>query len=176
MCKSNYRLAEVDHRSSTIDFLGMECWEIKPPSHPMSLTLIRLLFDLGLLVLIWLVQLVIYPSFLYYERDNLRQWHYNYTKKVIYVVLPLMMGQFIIAGIHLFNDFSIFTLVSFLIIVSLWIITFFIFVPLHNKVSTDVIRSSILNKLVQLNWIRTVLWSGLFISNLLYYLTSKAIQ
>jgi len=137
----------------------------------MSLTLIRLLFDIGLLVLIWLVQLIIYPSFLFYERNNLKRWHVNYTKKITYVVLPLMVGQFITAVIVLFNDLSIFTLGSFLIIVSLWMITFLIFVPLHNKISTDLVNRSIINKLVRLNWIRTLLWSGLFISSLLHYLT-----
>ena len=136
----------------------------------MSLTLIRLLFDIGLVVLIWLVQLIIYPSFLFYERNNLKRWHYNYTKKITYIVLPLMMGQFIIAVIHLFNDFSIFSLGSFLIIVSLWIITILIFIPLHNKVSTDYVNQSIINKLIRLNWIRTLLWSGLFVLNLLHYI------
>ena len=137
----------------------------------MSLTLIRLLFDIGLLVLIWLVQLIIYPSFLFYERNNLKRWHVNYTKKITYVVLPLMVGQFITAFIVLFNDLSIFTLGSLLIIVSLWMITILIFVPLHNKISTDLVNRSIINKLVRLNWIRTLLWSGLFISSLLHYLT-----
>ena len=136
----------------------------------MSLTLIRLLFDIGLVVLIWLVQLIIYPSFLFYERNNLKRWHYNYTKKITYIVLPLMMGQFIIAIIHLFNDFSIFSLGSFLIIVSLWVITISIFIPLHNKVSTDLVNQSIINKLIRLNWIRTLLWSGLFVLNLLHYI------
>ena len=136
----------------------------------MSLTLIRLLFDIGLVVLIWLVQLIIYPSFLFYERNNLKRWHYNYTKKITYIVLPLMMGQFIIAVIHLFNDFSIFSLGSFSIIVSLWIITILIFIPLHNKVSTDYVNQSIINKLIRLNWIRTLLWSGLFVLNLLHYI------
>ena len=139
----------------------------------MSLTLIRLLFDIGLLVLIWLVQLIIYPSFLFYERNNLKRWHVNYTKKITYVVLPLMVGQFITAVILLFNDLSIFTLGSFLIIVSLWIITILIFVPLHNKISTDPVNRPIINKLVRLNWIRTILWSGLFISSLLHFLTNK---
>ena len=140
----------------------------------MSLTLIRVLFDMGLLVLIWLVQLIIYPSFLFYELNNLKRWHDNYTKKITYLVLPLMTGQFIIAVIHLFNELSIFTLVSFLIIVSLWIITILIFVPLHNSVSTDLISRLIINKLVRLNWIRTLLWTGLFVSSLLHYLTNEA--
>ena len=166
------RLVQIDNCSSIIDFLGLERRKIKLPFRPMSITLIRLLFDIGTLVLIWLVQLVIYPSFLFFEQNNLKLWHDKYTKKVPYVVLPLMIGQFIIAGIHLFNNISAFTLGSFLIIISIWMITFLIFVPLHNKISMNEINPLILNKLVRLNWIRTLLWSELFVSSLIYYLTN----
>jgi DMSO reductase anchor subunit len=164
-------LVEVNHRSSIIDFLGLECGEIKLSFRPMSIPLIRLLFDFGLLVLIWLVQLVIYPSFLYYEQDSLKRWHEKYTQKITYVVLPLMMGQLIITTIHLFNNFSTFTFGSFLMIITLWMMTFLIFVPLHSKISNNEINLSIVHQLIRLNWIRTLLWSGLFVSSLLYYLT-----
>ena len=164
-------LVEVDHRSSIIDFLGLECGEIKITFHPMSILLIRLLLDFGLLVLIWLVQLVIYPSFLYYEQNNLKRWHEKYTQKITYVVLPLMMGQLIITTVHLYDNFSTFTLGSFLIIIALWIMTFLIFVPLHSKISNNENNLSSIHQLIRLNWIRTLLWSGLFVSSLLYYLT-----
>ena len=164
-------LVEVDHRSSIIDFLGLECGKIKITFHPMSILLIRLLLDFGLLVLIWLVQLVIYPSFLYYEQNNLKRWHEKYTQKITYVVLPLMMGQLIITTVHLYDNFSTFTLGSFLIIIALWIMTFLIFVPLHSKISNNENNLSSIHQLIRLNWIRTLLWSGLFVSSLLYYLT-----
>ena len=137
----------------------------------MSILLIRLLFDFGLLVLIWLVQLVIYPSFLFYESGNLKRWHKEYTQKITYIVLPLMMGQLIIITVHLFNNFSTFILGSFLMIIALWVMTFLIFVPLHSKISNNENNLSIIHQLIRLNWIRTLLWSGLFVSSLLYYLT-----
>jgi hypothetical protein len=36
----------------------------------MDINIIRLLFDAGLFVLIWMIQLSVYPSFLYYEKQN----------------------------------------------------------------------------------------------------------
>ena len=137
----------------------------------MSILLIRLLFDFGLLVLIWLVQLVIYPSFLFYESGNLKRWHKEYTQKITYVVLPLMMGQLIITTVHLYDNFSTFTLGSFLMIIALWIMTFLIFVPLHSKISNNENNLSSIHQLIRLNWIRTLLWSGLFVSSLLSYIT-----
>ena len=56
----------------------------------MSLDLARLLIDFGFVVLIWAVQLVIYPSFGFYAKANLFEWHKSYTARVTYIVLPLM--------------------------------------------------------------------------------------
>jgi hypothetical protein len=176
LCGSMDGLVEVDHCSSIIDFLGLARGEIKLDFRSMNIPLIQLLFDLGLLVLIWLVQLVIYPSFLFYERRNLKRWHEKYTQQITYVVLPLMVGQLIIITIHLFNNFSTFTLVSFLVVISLWAMTFFIFIPLHRKISMDEINPSVLYQLIRLNWIRTLLWSGLFVSSLLYYLIHYSVK
>ncbi|MFT7429007.1 MAG: hypothetical protein ACI9IZ_001504, partial [Nonlabens sp.] len=39
------------------------------------LDLLQLLVDFGLVVLIWIVQLIIYPSFLYYGSKTLNKWH-----------------------------------------------------------------------------------------------------
>ncbi len=59
--------------------------------------LLRLLVDMGLLILTWLVQLVIYPSFLYYDATDLKKWHSIYTGRITFVVLPLMLTQLLVA-------------------------------------------------------------------------------
>ena len=55
--------------------------------------IIRLLVDFGLLVLIWIIQLIIYPSFLFYRAKELITWHKMYTKAIALIVIPLMLGQ-----------------------------------------------------------------------------------
>ena len=56
------------------------------------------LVDFGLFILIWLTQLVIYPSFTYFREQDLTRWHRKYTRAISYIVMPLMLGQ---VGLHL---------------------------------------------------------------------------
>ena len=53
----------------------------------------RLLLDFGLCILIWMVQLIVYPSFLFFSDNNLFTWHKTYTKAIALIVMPLMLGQ-----------------------------------------------------------------------------------
>jgi hypothetical protein len=129
----------------------------------MSLVIIRLLFDTGLLVLIWLVQLVVYPSYTYYTQDNFKRWHDQYTKRVTIIVMPLMLGQLIVIGMQLWTDANWFNLLSGLIVFLLWCATFLKFVPLHNRITNGDFNQETLHDLIRCNWGRTVLWSVLFL-------------
>ena len=60
--------------------------------------LLQLLVDFGLVVLIWIVQLIIYPSFLYYNSNTLSKWHKTYTGRITTIVAPLMIAQIAIAA------------------------------------------------------------------------------
>ena len=59
------------------------------------LSQISFLVDAGLAILIWMVQLIIYPSFLYYSEENLYAWHQKYTSKIAVIVVSLMLFQLI---------------------------------------------------------------------------------
>ncbi|MFK8101199.1 MAG: hypothetical protein AB8G15_01690 [Saprospiraceae bacterium] len=131
-----------------------------------NLELIRLLLDAGLLVLIWMVQLVVYPSFRFYQKENLLRWHQLYTQRISYVVLPLMLGQIVVAGLQVWEQQTWMTSLSFGIVFSLWAMTFLVFVPLHNKIANDTYDSNSLAQLVAKNWWRTVLWTLVFLLSL----------
>jgi DMSO reductase anchor subunit len=134
----------------------------------MTLQLFRLLFDFGLLVLIWIIQLVVYPGFKYYRREELLEWHHRYTVQISYIVFPLMLGQLLVTGIQLWNKLSWYTLGSLLIIVLLWSSTFLQFVPLHNKISREDFNEKTIVQLVRKNWFRTALWTALFFMSLAF--------
>ena len=134
----------------------------------MNLDLIRLILDFGLFVLVWIVQLVIYPSFTYYSKENLYKWHRNYTKRFSIVVMPLMCSQIIIAIIQLFQVQNWYTILSTVIIASLWLTTFKIFVPIHFSIDNNEPIENACSKLVAKNWMRTVLWSLLLIISVIY--------
>lgn len=135
----------------------------------MEIELLQLLIDFGFAVLIWAVQLIIYPSFKYYSTENLLIWHQLYTKKITFIVLPLMFAQLIITSLHLWQIVNIFTALSMLIVVLLWLLTFIVFVPLHQSIDQDKNDKTTVNKLVKKNKLRTFLWSFLFLVSALNY-------
>ena len=132
----------------------------------MDITLIKLVVDTGLLILIWMVQLVIYPSFIYYDKKNLVKWHIKYTTNISYIVVPLMLGQSFIAIFQLFSNGSLITVAYFILVISSWLLTFILFVPTHSKISQGLTDSEMLRKLVRSNWLRTSIWTLIFILGL----------
>ncbi len=135
----------------------------------MTIELTRLLIDFGLVILIWMVQLNIYPSFLFFAREDLVQWHQKYTLGIAVIVIPLMFGQLGIYGYQLFESQAFFPILGFAIVILQWILTFAIFVPLHNAIGKNLHSDRTLQNLVKHNWWRTLLWTGLFVWSLLEY-------
>ncbi|ALM06838.1 hypothetical protein SB49_02740 [Sediminicola sp. YIK13] len=128
---------------------------------------LRLLLDLGLVVLIWMVQLVVYPSFKYYSASDLVRWHQTYTVRITYIVMPLMTGQLLVSGFQVYTGQSFYSVGSFMLVLSLWAITFSIFVPIHGKIGSNSFIPEDLHLLEKRNWIRTFLWSLIFVWSVL---------
>jgi hypothetical protein len=135
----------------------------------MDLELPRVLIDFGLVVLIWMVQLLIYPSFKHFPSSVLFKWHSRYTFNMALVVMPLMLGQLIIYTIQIFFEQTLFSICGMLIVLTLWMSTFIQFVPLHQQISDNSFSNKTLELLVSRNWIRTALWTGLFIWSLITF-------
>ncbi len=138
----------------------------------MSIIIIRLLLDFGLMVLIWMIQRIVYPSFLDYTTENLVGWHRKYINRLNPIVIPLMFGQLGISVLQLAISFNIYTILSLTIILIIWMSTFLQFVPMHVNISKGRVNERMLKRLVYKNWIRTVLWTVLFLSSFCWYLIS----
>ena len=136
----------------------------------MSITIIRLLLDFGLVVLIWMIQRIVYPSFLDYNTENLVVWHRKYTNRLSPIVIPLMFGQLSVIIYQIAKSFNLYTVFSLVIILLIWIATFLQFVPIHSNISKGRMSERMLKELVNKNWIRTVLWTLLFLSSLYWCL------
>ena len=61
-----------------------------------------------------------------------------------------------------------FFLLSMILLIIIWLSTFFIQVPIHNKLLDE--PSNYLTKLVRTNWIRTVLWTVKAMMIIYYYM------
>ena len=123
----------------------------------------RLLLDFGLCILIWMVQLIVYPSFAFYNNTQLLKWHKTYTKAIALIVIPLMLGQLGIVIYQVFLAQNTFTLISIVLVVLLWGITLLKFAPMHQQISKGNTQIHLIKTLVQMNWIRTIIWTLLFV-------------
>ena len=127
---------------------------------------LSLIFDTGCLILIWLVQLVIYPSFQYYGPSDLKRWHSKYTGQITVVVLPLMVGQLITSSMLAYLEISVLNLTKLALILINWVLTFVVFVPLHQKLEHIGEPLQLTKALIIKNWPRTFIWSLIFLLTL----------
>ena len=121
----------------------------------------QIIADSGLLVLIWLVQLIIYPSFRYTEEKEFIFWHARYTSLITLIVSPLMFLQIGVEMVHIFHDN--FRWMRILMILAVLIVTFSLSVPYHKRLNRAGKEPLIISRLVLTNWLRTVIWSLLFV-------------
>ncbi|MGW8195506.1 MAG: hypothetical protein ACWGOX_14705 [Desulforhopalus sp.] len=125
------------------------------------LTVSQLMIDSGLLILIWLVQLIIYPSFRYTKEEYFIIWHARYSGLIALIVTPLMLLQVGIEIMHVFLLTPRWLRIG--IIAAIWISTLSLSVPIHKRLHTEGKKSELVERLIETNWIRTVLWSILFL-------------
>lgn len=105
--------------------------------------------------LIWIIQLVHYPSFHFVEKSRWAEFHQFHTFWITPVVAPMMLLQlgssFFWAGPEkwIFVGLSLFV----------FAVTFIVSVPLHQRLEKSYDENA-LKKLIQTNWIRTLAWSA----------------
>ncbi len=95
--------------------------------------------------------------FLKVDRNNFPNYHMNYTFYISKIVLPLMILELFLVIEMLVNSYTIYSLVSIILVSVIWLSTFLIQVPLHNKISEKYCETKI-KTLISSNWIRTFAW------------------
>ncbi|MFK7900402.1 MAG: hypothetical protein AB8B61_06560 [Cyclobacteriaceae bacterium] len=135
----------------------------------MDISIIKLLPDMGLFTLIWMVQLVTYPGFVSASEADMKRWHPIYTGRITIIVLPLMLAQLVLHGYGCYLQVSCIKIISLVLIVGCWLATFLVSVPLHQKIDAASDSLETRKKLVKTNWMRTVAWTILLLLNLFYY-------
>jgi len=115
-----------------------------------TIDILQIALSGSLFSLIWLVQLLIYPSFRLYDSVNFKECMLHHQNRITYVVIPLMMMEVIVTVIQ--KDLVLIGIVS-----AIWVSTAFVQVPLHKRL---VASKSDIDYLIQSNWIRTILWTA----------------
>ena len=118
---------------------------------------------------IWVIQLVHYPSFHFIDKDIYDSFQKFHMNKISIIVIPVMILELATGFLLLIgNSKNILIIISFGILILIWGITGLFFSDAHGKLISGY-NELIVNKLVSMNWIRTVLWTFKMI--LLLYLS-----
>jgi hypothetical protein len=128
-----------------------------------KLYIARNLFDLGIVMVVWLAQAIMYPSFEHIEENDFVAWHRTYSRRIAFFVIPLLCGQAIIVVILFYYDASFLTVLSAALISACWASTFGLSVPCHVQLQRGGKDLHVIRKLVWTNLIRTVLWTAVFL-------------
>ena len=110
-----------------------------------------------LLGLILVIHFVHYKSFNFIDVEKFVEFHKFHTKNISFLVIPLMIIEVVISIIICYFYFSILSLINLSLVALIWIITFLLQVPSHNKLSTGKSITEI-EKLVSGNVFRVYLW------------------
>ncbi|MFT7616681.1 MAG: putative membrane protein [Planctomycetota bacterium] len=115
--------------------------------------------------LIWTIQLVHYPTFRWVDPERFVEFEEFHTRAMCWVVIPAMVIE-LITGIALVwivprvdvSFWTPFVYANLILVVLVWLSTFFLSVPLHETLSQQRDAAKI-DKLVKTNWLRTVFWT-----------------
>jgi hypothetical protein len=108
--------------------------------------------------LIWIVQIIQYPSFIFFSNQNFETFHNFHTSSISMIVgFPMVMELFASLWIY-WESKTKWNLVNLMIVIMIWLVTFFSIVPIHNQLALGY-NLELIQKLIALNWIRTILWS-----------------
>jgi hypothetical protein len=112
----------------------------------------------GLFVLILLTQVLIYPSLLKVPEPALKSYHAHHCQRISWVVGPLMLIDAIVALLMFFGGQTGSLLNGCFAFLPL-LVTFVLFMPLHNKIAKTP-TTSLLNTLIAQNLWRVMFWGA----------------
>ncbi|TDJ09430.1 MAG: hypothetical protein E2O68_00385 [Deltaproteobacteria bacterium] len=121
--------------------------------------------------LIWIIQVIHYPSFKFLDRDRFSEFEKFHIKRLSSLVAPVMLVE-LGSGVALFyfwkEAYFWPMLFNIILLVIIWLVTLFLTRPYHVKLLRR-FDLNLLHKLIRINWARTILWSirciilGLFV-------------
>lgn len=109
---------------------------------------------------IWVIQLVHYPSFRFTDREKYVSFQIFHMRNISFIVVPIMILEFL-SGLLLVlyhSNHESLLRISFILLLIIWLVTALFFAQIHQKLSKGYDETLVRN-LVSLNWIRTLLWT-----------------
>ena len=109
---------------------------------------------------IWVIQLVHYPSFNYVEKQRYSNFQSFHMMRISYVVIPVMLAELLtlVLLIYTMDEIEIALVLSGTILLMIWFITAIFFSDAHQKLTLGYDKS-VVRDLIKMNWSRTLLWT-----------------
>lgn len=110
---------------------------------------------------IWTIQIVHYPFFHRIEMKKYSEHMDEHRKKISYIVIPVMLAELgsAIGLVLMDSSFTAEFAAGLILLTFIWISTALFQVPSHSKLASGYSASEV-NRLVNYNWIRTLLWTA----------------
>ena len=108
--------------------------------------------------IIWVIQLLHYPTFHFIKQSDYVEFQHFHMQRISFIVVPVMIIELLSGFMLVYYFRSNLFILCLTILLVIWLITFVFFTKLHQSLLGGYDKI-IVNKLVQINWSRTVLWS-----------------
>ena len=108
--------------------------------------------------IIWVIQLLHYPTFHFIKQSDYVEFQHFHMQRISFIVVPVMIIELLSGFMLVYYFRSNLFILCLIILLVIWLITFVFFTKLHQSLLGGYDKI-IVNKLVQINWSRTVLWS-----------------
>ena len=108
---------------------------------------------------IWVIQLVHYPSFKYVNESDYIIFQKYHMSNISYIVFPIMFTELTTAILIFFSgEKSFFFMLSLICLFLIWVITGVLFTKFHNILQKGK-DLKMIDKMIKANWMRTSLWT-----------------
>ena len=108
--------------------------------------------------IIWVIQLLHYPAFHFIKESDYVEFQHFHMQRISFIVVPVMILELFSAFMLVYYLRSNLLTICLIILLFIWLITFVFFTKLHQSL-LDGYNKTIVDKLVKMNWSRTILWS-----------------
>ena len=125
--------------------------------------------DFAMFVLIWLVQVIVYPVFREIPDGRFSTWHPQYCNRIGWFVLPLMIAQLLDSASTCFFVGDDFAWARLLCVLFAWAVTFLISAPCHRRLMREGRIHRVVDRLIRTNLWRALSWTGALVVSWLQY-------
>jgi hypothetical protein len=124
------------------------------------LALLRLAVCAAMTGILWIVQLLVYPGFAEIPPQSWLCYHQNHCARISWLVAPLMVAELGLAAQWSWADHGWAAIFNLAGTIAGWLLTFFVSVPIHDRLGKGLNEPALTRRLVNTNWPRTILWSA----------------